>query len=244
MLLDDIQAHFQILQSVHKACDEQGVTHFAVDETFFKLIHEASTFRSCFKTKAQLIVPLLYGFFGKDQATIKAIVDTVLSFQCYCYESFDDHPNMPQQNALHHPAIWSIIKIFFDSSESKVIASEIMLSFSEMLVGTVAFSLTIVHSATSIIILVLIKINSMKIHEALMAWKIGVLDKKSTLTAATYLPIYCSHVLWIDMWRKKPNCTEDWKIISQEMGQEAFVACGYTSDSSNPAMQFMVFDTD
>jgi len=51
----------------------------------------------------------------------------------------------PRQNALRHPAIWSIIMIYFDAAETKVIASEIMPYFLEMPVATVAFALTIVR---------------------------------------------------------------------------------------------------
>ncbi|KAF9519946.1 hypothetical protein BS47DRAFT_1357947 [Hydnum rufescens UP504] len=132
------------------------------------------------------------------------------------YEFFMGHPNTPCQNGLHHPAITSIIRTFFETNDVKVFASDIMPNFIEMPIETVAFALTI-------------------IHETLSSWKTGVLKQKGQkLSAMVYSQIYQGHVGWIQQWKDKPTCSEEWKKISKDLGEEA----AYLT------VQFMVFDTN
>ncbi|KAF9511277.1 hypothetical protein BS47DRAFT_1363978 [Hydnum rufescens UP504] len=211
MFPNEVDARCQILKSVYSTCREEGVDPF-------EIIHEASGFRSRFKQRAQIIVPLLYNFFGKDQNTAKGIVEAALEFQCYRYEFFMGHPNTPCQNGLGHPAITSIIRTFFETNDVKVFASDIMPNFIEMPIETVAFALTI-------------------IHETLLSWKTGVLEQKGQkLSAAVYSQIYQGHVGWIQQWKDKPTRSEEWKKISKDLGEEAA--------PTDLAAQFVVFDTN
>ncbi|KAF9504305.1 hypothetical protein BS47DRAFT_1368885 [Hydnum rufescens UP504] len=204
MFPDEVDVQHQILKSIYCTCCEEGVDPFEVDECFYKsIIHEASGFQSQFKQRVQIIVPLLYNFFGKDQNTAKGIVKAALEFQCYRYEFFMGHPNTPHWNGLHHPTIASIIRTFFETNNVKVFACDIMPSFIEMPIETVAFALTI-------------------IHETLSSWKTGVLKQKGQrLSATVYSQIYQGHVGWIQQWKDKPTCSEEWKKISKDLGEEA-----------------------
>ena len=125
-------------------------------------MHEAATFRSCFKLKAQNTLPHLYGFHGKDKETVQKIIAATLDFQCYRYEFFEGHPEkvrtskavyvllaylinfQPRKNALRHPAIWAILSVFFESAETKVASMNVMPSFATMPIETIAFALRVV----------------------------------------------------------------------------------------------------
>ncbi|KAF9503561.1 hypothetical protein BS47DRAFT_1369444 [Hydnum rufescens UP504] len=292
------------------------------------IIHEASGFQLWLKQRVQIIVPLLYNFPGKDQNTAKGIVEAALEFQCYRYEFFMGHPNMPHQNGLCHPTITLIIRTFFETNDVKVFAFNIMPSFIEMPIETVAFALTIlwnfvlcterkkgpswawadgIHTKKAQVaqnsvasswqkpsgqvrwswlklwvnwvsvqfnsalgqlstyisgrlqasvaatlaqgpqlgliscrrqgqgteqegeewsregITMLNKaVKATKIHETLSSWKTGVLEQKGQkLSAAVYSQIYQGHVGWIQQWKDKPICSEEWKKISKDLGEEA-----------------------
>ncbi|KAF9504804.1 hypothetical protein BS47DRAFT_1490051 [Hydnum rufescens UP504] len=203
MFPSDMDAHTSILASVRCMSHEQGIVAIEVDDVFYKtLMHDASTFQSWFKTKAQNTLPHLYGFHGKDKDTVQSIVAAALDFQCYRYEFFKGHPEMPHKNALCHPAIWAILSVFFESPETKVASAVIMPAFATMPIEAIAFALTV-------------------IHDTLSSWKTGVHEKQS-LSAPLYTTLYQNHVLWIQAWKEKPTQTEEWKKISERLGSAAF----------------------
>ncbi|KAF9508933.1 hypothetical protein BS47DRAFT_1384595 [Hydnum rufescens UP504] len=153
-----------------------------------QIINEAASFHSKFKQKALNTVPYLYAFFGKDQ-------DAIIHIR---------HPKKPCENALQHPAISTSINMFFELSEVKVLASDVMPTFLEMPCETIAFALTV----------------SLQIHNVLASWKRGTL-KTQNLSATNYGQFYQGHINWIQEWCKKPVWSEEWKDVSKDLGSAA-----------------------